>query len=181
MKTPPTGVFCYHQCMTKYYFTQPFVIVGALIVRDGKILLIQENHYPDKGKWNMPAGKLDLGENPFDAVRREVFEESGLKFTPTALLALHSVDRRDIVQGNLRQVHPIRIFFLGDTTGEVSLEHGDGRDGNQEISSYKWLTPQDILELDDHELRYRDTKQLVRRYLAGARYPLSVIEHFVQE
>jgi len=64
--------------MTTFHFTQPFVITGALIARNGKILLIQENHEPDKGKWNIPAGKLDLGEDPFQAVAREVFEESGL-------------------------------------------------------------------------------------------------------
>jgi ADP-ribose pyrophosphatase YjhB (NUDIX family) len=166
--------------MTQYYFTQPFVVVGALIERDGKILLIQENHYPDAGKWNMPAGKLDLGESPIDAVKREVYEESGLEFTPTALLSIHSVHRKDIVQGDLREVHPIRIFFLGEASGEVSLEHGDSRDGVQEISSYKWLTPAEILDLEDKELRYRDTKQLVEKYLAGRKYPLSAFEHFIQ-
>jgi 8-oxo-dGTP pyrophosphatase MutT (NUDIX family) len=163
-----------------YVFTQPFVITGALIVRDNKVLLIQENHYPDKGKWNMPAGKLELGESPLDAVKREVFEESGLDFTPTGVLGIHSVHRKDIVQGELRQIHAIRLFFLGDIKGEVSLEHGDNRDGEKEIANYKWLTPEEVLATDNIELRYHDTKQLVEQYLAGKKYPLSVIEHFLQ-
>ena len=50
------------------------LIKDAVIVNDGRILLLKENHLPDKGKWNIPAGKLDYGENPIDAVKREVFE-----------------------------------------------------------------------------------------------------------
>ena len=166
--------------MTQFYFTQPYVITGALIERDGKILLIQENHPPDKGKWNMPAGKLDFGENPIDAVAREVFEESGLTFTPTALLAIHSIHRKDIVQGDLRAVHAIRIFFIGNAEGEVSLGHGDERDGAQEIADYQLLTPQEILAMDNAAIRYHDTKLLVEDYLKGVSYPLKALTHLVQ-
>jgi ADP-ribose pyrophosphatase YjhB (NUDIX family) len=89
-------------------YTQPYIVVGALVVRNDKILLLQENHLPDKGKWNIPAGKLDYGESPVDAVSREVFEESGLKFKPTAILGLHSIHRKD-VPNDTGTTHVLRI------------------------------------------------------------------------
>lgn len=144
--------------MKDFNYTQPFIVIGALIVRDGKILLIQENHYPDQGKWNIPAGKLDFGESPLDTVIREAYEESGLRFVPTALLGVHSVHRKDLPA----EIHALRVVYVGEATGEVNLEHGEPEGGVVEISGYKWLRPEEILELPDAELRYRDIKLLVQ-------------------
>ncbi len=166
--------------MTPYYFTQPFVIVAALIERDGKILLVQENHPPDKGKWNMPAGKLDMGENPLEAVTREVREESGLDFTPTAFLGVHSVYRDSITAGEVHEAQPIRLIFTGASSGEVSLGQGDSTDGIPEIASYKWLTPEEILAMGNKDLRYHDTMQVIESYFAGVKYPLDIVQHFIQ-
>lgn len=54
------------------------VSVKALYVLDGKILLWKES---DKlsGDWELPGGGMDFGETPYEALRREVSEESGLK------------------------------------------------------------------------------------------------------
>ncbi len=92
-----------------FSYTQPYIIVGAFIVRDGKVLLIQENHAPDKGKWNLPAGKLDFGETPLDAAKREAFEEAGINFTPTYLLGIHSIYRKNVPG----EVHALRVIFGG--------------------------------------------------------------------
>lgn len=159
-----------------FHYTQPFIVVGAFIVRDGKVLLIQENHDPDKGKWNLPAGKLDFGEDPFDAAKREAFEEAGIDFSPTYLLGIHSVYRKDIPG----EVHAFRIIFGGEAKNDVSLEHGEAVDGVVEIADYKWLRPEEVLAMDDKLLRYHDIKDLTRDYLANAQYPLSLIRHIVQ-
>ena len=163
--------------MKDFNYTQPFIVIGALIVRDGNILLIQENHYPDQGKWNIPAGKLDFGENPVDAVTREAFEESGLKFTPTALLGIHSVHRKDVPG----EVHALRIVFVGEAAGEVTLEYGQTEGGVAEISAYKWLTPEAVLDMPDAELRYHDIKAYVRMYLTNKTYPLEFVQHITQK
>jgi ADP-ribose pyrophosphatase YjhB (NUDIX family) len=165
--------------MTKFVYSQPFIVVGAFIVRDGKLLLIQENHYPDAGKWNLPAGKLNVGESPMDAARREAFEEAGIAFTPTALLGIHSVHRKD-VPDELRELHIMRIVFVGDSLGDVSLEHGEMEGGVTEIADSKWLLLEEVLALDNAQLRYHDIKDLVRRYQQGITYPLEAIEHIVQ-
>jgi len=159
-----------------FSYTQPFIVVGAFIVRDGKLLLIQENHDPDKGKWNLPAGKLDFGEDPRDAAKREAFEEAGVSFTPQSLLGIHSVHRHDTPG----EVHALRIVFLGTADGEVDLSHGEPVDGVEEIADFKWVELSDVLEMDDSLLRYHDIKDLVQDYMDGKNYPLELLKHIVQ-
>lgn len=159
-----------------FIYTQPYIVVGAFIVREGKILLIQENHPPDKGKWNIPAGKLDFGEQPVDAARREAYEESGIDFTPRALLGVYSIYRQDVPG----EIHALRIIFSGDANGEVSFGNGEVVDGAAEIADYKWSTPEDVLAMSDELFRYRDIKDLTRSYLHKKQYPLELIAHITQ-
>jgi 8-oxo-dGTP diphosphatase len=54
--------------------------VAAVIIDEyGRILLVQEAQPAAKELWHVPAGKLGLGETPEEAVKREVFEETGLE------------------------------------------------------------------------------------------------------
>ncbi|MDD5191437.1 MAG: NUDIX domain-containing protein, partial [Dehalococcoidales bacterium] len=62
----------------RWYPDHPFVGVGALVVKDGRCLLIQRGKEPSKGKWSIPGGKVELGETIESAVRREVLEECGI-------------------------------------------------------------------------------------------------------
>ena len=65
--------------MKRLYPDQPMVGVGALIVCDGKILLEKRKNDPGKGKWSIPGGLVELGENIEQTVIREVKEETGLE------------------------------------------------------------------------------------------------------
>ncbi len=134
---------------------------------------------PDKGKWNIPAGKLDYGENPIDGVKREVFEESGLKFTPKAILGLHSIHRKDVPAKN-SSTHVLRIIFTGEFSGELTNEHGEMLDGELEIAEFAWLSLEEILAIDDSLMRYHDLKDYIRDFLANKTYPLELITHLVQ-
>ena len=54
-------------------------VVAALIVQDGKILVCQRTrHQPMPLKWEFPGGKIEEGEQPRDALRRELEEELGI-------------------------------------------------------------------------------------------------------
>jgi len=163
-----------------FSYEQPYIVIGAFIVRDGKVLLVQENHLPDAGKWNIPAGKLDYGENPLEAVKREVFEEAGLTFEPQSILGLHSIHRKD-VPAPIGTTHALRIVFTGDATGEPTNTNGEVEDGKPEIAQFAWLTPDEVLAMDDKTIRYHDLKDYMRDYLAGTTYPLALITHLVQE
>ena len=57
---------------------RPVVGVGAVILKDGKLLLVRRGHDPGKGLWAVPGGKVRGGERLADAVAREVHEETGL-------------------------------------------------------------------------------------------------------
>jgi 8-oxo-dGTP diphosphatase len=54
-------------------------VVAALILRDGKVLICQRTrHQPMPLKWEFPGGKIEEGEQPRDALRRELDEELGI-------------------------------------------------------------------------------------------------------
>jgi mutator protein MutT len=57
----------------------PVVGVGAVIVEDGKVLIVKRAHEPRKGEWSLPGGCVELGETLVDALKREVKEETGLE------------------------------------------------------------------------------------------------------
>jgi 8-oxo-dGTP diphosphatase len=67
----------------------PIVGASALIVRDGKILLVRRAREPYKGMWSFPGGKLEPGEGVRDTVRREVREETGLEIEVGRVAGLH--------------------------------------------------------------------------------------------
>ena len=61
------------------HYEQLKVGAGAIIEKDGKLLLLQRTEEPFRLQWNLPAGYVDISESPIQAVLREVQEESGLK------------------------------------------------------------------------------------------------------
>ncbi len=60
------------------YFADPKVAVATLIERAGQVLLVQRANEPARGKWSIPAGFVDAGEDPARAAERECLEETGL-------------------------------------------------------------------------------------------------------
>ena len=67
------------------YFTDPKVGVGVLVVENGRLLLIRRAMNPQKGKWSIPAGFVDSGEDPQKTAVRETFEETNLEVAITGL------------------------------------------------------------------------------------------------
>lgn len=61
------------------HFTDPKVGVGVFVVHQGKILLVRRTMEPERGKWSIPAGFLDHGEDPAKTAVREAFEETNLQ------------------------------------------------------------------------------------------------------
>lgn len=60
------------------HFVDPKVAAGVLALRAGKVLLVRRRHDPERGKWGLPAGFVDGGEDPRRAAERECQEETGL-------------------------------------------------------------------------------------------------------
>ncbi|TSC57266.1 MAG: NUDIX hydrolase [Parcubacteria group bacterium Greene0416_79] len=156
-------------------FSQVFGVVAGLLEKDGKILLVREaqRNGPDDGKWNHPAGWIDVGEDPSEAVQREVLEESGHIFTPRYLLGIYSLVRKDIEKELGATPHAIKIIFIGD------ISRTQQRKLEDDVTEAKWFTQNEIYAMDHATLRDLDIKQMVKDYFAGKRFPLDYIVHTV--
>ena len=63
---------------TRQYPERPIVGVGAVIVDEGKVVLIRRRYEPLKGHWSLPGGMVEIGEALEAALTREMLEETGL-------------------------------------------------------------------------------------------------------
>lgn len=68
------------------HFNDPKVAAVVFVTQEGKVLLIRRSVDPQKGKWALPAGYIDYGEDPREAALREVMEETGLTVRITRLI-----------------------------------------------------------------------------------------------
>lgn len=59
-------------------YKNPFPSVGAIAIKDGKVLLVKRGEEPGKGIWAPPSGFVESGEMPEDACLRELKEETGM-------------------------------------------------------------------------------------------------------
>jgi ADP-ribose pyrophosphatase len=63
---------------TRQYPDRPLVAVGAVIVHDSRVLIVQRASPPRIGEWTIPGGLVEVGETLRQAAEREVLEETGL-------------------------------------------------------------------------------------------------------
>lgn len=63
-------------CQTIHY-SNPRMVVGCLIVDEGKVLLARRGIEPRQGFWNLPCGYLENQETVQQGAKREVYEETG--------------------------------------------------------------------------------------------------------
>lgn len=87
-------------------YATPKIDVRGAVVRDGKILLVQEKM---DQRWCMPGGWGDVGEAPSEMVVREVVEESGFEVKPVKIIGVYDANR----DGRpLHFFHAYKIIFL---------------------------------------------------------------------
>lgn len=97
----------------------------AAVVRDGDghVLMI---HRSDDGRWGLPAGAIDPGESPADAVVREVREETGLMVTPERLLGVFGGgDFRHTYPNGDEAEYTVMVFECGVVGGELRPADGE--------------------------------------------------------
>ena len=74
------------------YYPHVAIAVAALIVRKEKVLMVKRKRKPSKDTWVLPAGYIDFGEHPLEALKREVKEETGLDVKKTSFLEVLQAD-----------------------------------------------------------------------------------------
>jgi len=100
----------------------PLVGVGAVVVKQGRVLLVQRGTEPAKGKWSIPGGLIDVGESLREAVAREVREETGLLVEPLELIELLDRIHRD---GDRVRYHYVIADYLCRVVGGTLLAASD--------------------------------------------------------
>lgn len=111
------------------------VVVGGVVEKNGKFLLVQENKESCKGKWNIPAGGLEESESLIKGAKREIYEETGCKVEITGIL---EISNRILEGENI-------VGFIFDTKIINENIKADG----EEISDIKWFTYEEILNIKD--------------------------------
>jgi len=144
---------------------KPNVTVAAVIERDGKFLLVEEE--TSQGvRFNQPAGHLEADESIMDAVVREALEETAYHFTPLHLLGVYHW------HSNESDTTYLRFAFTGNVDG-----HDASRKLDTGIIRAVWLSPDEIRAC---QARHRSPLivRCVEDYLAGKRYPLELLVHY---
>ncbi|HZF81390.1 MAG TPA: NUDIX hydrolase [Rubrivivax sp.] len=145
---------------------RPSVTVAAVAEQQGRYLLVEE-HTPEGLKLNNPAGHLEPGESPQQAVVREALEESARVFTPQGLVGVYL--SRSVRPASQQDSTYLRLAYCGLVGEEVpglKLDHG--------IVRTLWLT---LDEIRATVSRHRSPLLLrcVEDHAAGKRYPLELV------
>lgn len=115
------------------------IIVGGVLEKEGKVLLVQEAKKKCYKKWNIPAGHLDCNETLMQGAIREIREETGYDVELTGILNIaNRVMKDDIL---------VTIIFSTKIVRETSDYM------TEEILDRKWYDYDDILNNMDEDLR----------------------------
>ncbi len=117
------------------YPQRPFLAVSAAIIRDGKVLVVRRARKPALNLYTLPGGAVETGETLFEAVTREVREETQLTIEPVALAGHREVIVRD-AQDAVERHFVILSFAARWIAGEPVL--------NEELDDAKWLAPAEL-------------------------------------
>ena len=112
------------------------IVAQVYVKKNNKILMVQENKDGIKGKWNMPAGKLEDNESIIECAIRETKEETNLNISIKGLISIQQIS------SSIGQL--IILYFLGEyISGDIIFD-------NKEISDVKWMSKKEILQIKDN-------------------------------
>jgi len=125
--------------LKRLYPAQPLVDVGAILIRDGKILLEKRKNEPDKGKWSVPGGLVELGESLEQAVTREVKEETGLTVEEPKLFdVVENVVSNE--KGRIKYHYVIVYYFVKQQGGKLKA--------TSDASELRWVQLAEVEKCD---------------------------------
>ncbi len=120
------------------------VTVDAVVIDNGKILLVKRGIESFKGMWALPGGHVDYGERVEEAVKREAKEETGLDVAVVKLIGVYSDPKRD------PRGHTVGVAYLCETKGKKPKAGDDA-------AAAWWWPLDDLPELAfDHKVIVED-------------------------
>jgi ADP-ribose pyrophosphatase YjhB (NUDIX family) len=130
-------------------FFDPKVAVVIFIVQNNTILLVKRAVDPGKGRWAFPAGFVDAGENPQEAARREILEETGLEIEIVRLLDVFARSADDGGTADIIIAYAARVI-------------GGSLQADDDAEAVAWFTAEDL-----PALVFATTGILVQRWQDG--------------
>ena len=140
------------------------IIVGGVIEKDGKFLLVQEAKEKCKGKWNISAGHLDANESIFEGAKREVFEECGCKVEISGVLQIGNKVMTD-------------NSWVGIIFSTKLLEDNIKFDKN-EILDVKWFSYEEILGMKNELRSYEWITDAITAYVNNRISGVDIVKIF---
>ncbi len=130
-------------------FTNRGVSVDAVIIKDGRVLLIKRGTEPFKGYWGTPGGYVGWDETVEETVKREVKEETNLEVIGVKLVGIYSSPKR-----HPKQV--INVVYLVEVEGKLKPR--------DDAAEAKWILLDEIPEelAFDHKQNIEDALKLLK-------------------
>jgi 8-oxo-dGTP diphosphatase len=141
--------------MQREHPQQPLVGVGAIVVENGRAVLIKRGKAPLLGEWSIPGGMLELGETVRQGVEREALEETGLVVRAIKLLGVFDRVVPDS-QGKILYHYVLIDFLCKRVSGELQA--------GADAAEAHWFTPEELTQLP----LPKDTAEVVRLAFAKA-------------
>ena len=124
--------------MKREYPNAPMVGVGAVIVDEGRVVLVKRAHSPMLGEWSIPGGALELGETVREAVIREAREETGLDVEPVALVGVFDRVIQDET-GSVLYHYVLVDYYCRRVAGELCA--------GSDCDAAQWFSPEEVAEI----------------------------------
>ncbi len=120
------------------YPDRPVVGIGAVVVHEGRVLLVRRGAAPSRGLWAVPGGSLELGETLQQGAEREILEETGVAIRAREPIYAFDFFERD-GDGRIR-FHFVIVDLAADyVAGDVQ--------GADDALEARWLAPEDLEDL----------------------------------
>lgn len=123
---------------SNYYPDRPRVAVGAVVFKEGAVLLVQRGQPPAEGSWAIPGGSVRVGETLQRAAEREILEETGVVIRAAEPVYTFDVIERD-AQGRVR-FHYVIV--------DLAAEHVKGTPrGASDAADARWVSAAELSQL----------------------------------
>jgi len=136
------------------YPDHPILAVGAVVIHQGRVLLVRRLRPPGQGQWAIPGGKVDLGETLAQAAEREILEETGLTIAAGEPIYTFELVDRDS-EGGVRYHYVIIDLAAEYVSGK--LRAGD------DAEEARWVAPEELETLGIHPR----TRELLGKFNFG--------------
>ncbi len=113
--------------------SRPVLGVGAILVRDGALLMVRRAKEPGRGLWSVPGGRVEHGELLADALRREVREETGLEIEIEGLIGIYEV---------VGETHYVVCDYLVSVVGDATPQPAG------DVDEARWVPLDEVSGLD---------------------------------